>query len=126
MTGDAGELLYFLLRILLVCAVFFPVFLCRALGGGDIKLMALCVGILGVSDGIFVLFLGLFLSAVSGSVRLIRSGTLWERLLSAADFAIRIGRERGVSYYPRAGDPEGRIRLAPYLAGGYLLYLLWP
>lgn len=38
-------------RVIGTCAVFYTLFLCRMLGAGDIKLMALCTGLLGMGPG---------------------------------------------------------------------------
>ena len=48
-------------RVIGTCAVFYTLFLCRMLGAGDIKLMALCTGLLGMGPGLLVIFTGLFL-----------------------------------------------------------------
>lgn len=39
-------------RVIGTCAVFYTLFLCRMLGAGDIKLMALCTGLLGMGPGL--------------------------------------------------------------------------
>lgn len=51
-------------RVIGTCAVFYTLFLCRMLGAGDIKLMALCTGLLGMGPGLLVIFTGLFLAAL--------------------------------------------------------------
>ena len=40
----------FILRFVGTCAVFYPFFLCRTIGAGDIKLLAVLGGFLGISD----------------------------------------------------------------------------
>ncbi len=52
---------YFILRFVGTCAVFYPFFLCRTIGAGDIKLMGVIAGFLGVWDGVFVIGLGMIL-----------------------------------------------------------------
>ena len=51
-------------RVVGTCAVFYALFLCRMLGAGDIKLMALCTGLLGMGPGLRVIFSGLLLAAL--------------------------------------------------------------
>lgn len=102
-------------------------FLCRLLGAGDVKIMALCVGYLGAEDGIMVLFLGFLLAAVPCARKLIREGQLYSRLSKIAEFALCICLKRKIFCYRDFCDPEGngepgRIRLIPFLFGGYCLY----
>ena len=102
--GDFWELILFLGRVVGSCAALYGFFLSRKLGAGDIKLMAVCVGILGVWDGICVIFGGCLL------------------VLCEAFF-------RGYfSYFSCIGKVSVRgqeVRLAPYLFGGYCLWYLW-
>lgn len=105
------------------CAVFYVFFLCRMLGAGDIKLMSLCTGILGVWDGFFVIFLGLFLAAAGGAFVLCSEGILWERLERLSGFVIRWGRDGKLREYPAEAGKERMIRLGPYLFLGYCIWL---
>lgn len=95
------QLLGFSGRIVGTCAVFYGFFLCRMLGAGDVKLMAVSVGILGIWRGSVLIFLGMALALLAAMVR----GRVWKYgwLLI-----------RGM-----------KVRLAPYLLGGYLLLMLW-
>lgn len=87
-------------RIIGTCAVLYIFFLCRMLGAGDIKLMAVCVGVLGVRDGVFVIFCGL-LTALARE--------LW---------TVKIWRD---GYWGFRGR---KVKLAPYLFAGYCVWLL--
>ena len=62
-------------RVIGTCAAFYTLFLCRMLGAGDIKLMALCTGLLGMGPGLLVIFTGLFLARRSEC----RPGGGWPR-----------------------------------------------
>ena len=93
------------------------------LGAGDIKLMSLCTGILGVWDGFFVIFLGLFLAAAGGAFVLCSEGILWERLERLSGFVIRWGRDGKLREYPAEAGKERMIRLGPYLFLGYCIWL---
>lgn len=114
----------FLGRIVGTCAVFYVLFLCRMLGAGDIKLMALCPGILGVWDGLLVIFLGLAFAAVRAAWRLCSRGILWERVMRLAEFAVRSGRDGKLREYPGRAERESVMRLGPYLFLGYCAWLL--
>lgn len=106
------------------CAVFYIFFLYRMLGAGDIKLMALCVGILGITDGSFVLFLGFLCASAEALWRLGKRGILWSRLSGLAAFVIQSGRDRKIREYPGRTDPCGSLRLGPHLFLGYCAFLL--
>ena len=87
-------------RTIGTCAVFYGFFLCRMLGAGDIKLMAVCVGILGIWRGGVLIFLGMMLSLLASIVR----GRVWKHGWLMI---------RGM-----------KGRLAPYLLGGYLAMMM--
>lgn len=96
-----GEILTFFARVIGTCAVLYVFFLCRMLGAGDIKLMAVCVGILGAYDGGWMIFCGLL---------------------------VALAREMWIARGWRDGYSEFRgrkVRLAPYLLCGYGLWLLY-
>ncbi|MBQ7796811.1 MAG: hypothetical protein IJ374_09670 [Lachnospiraceae bacterium] len=90
-----GELLGFFGRVVGTCAVFYVFFLCRMLGAGDIKLMAVCVGILGVERGGCMIFCGMVLALLVACVRM----KIWRHGVLCL---------RGL-----------KMRLAPYLLAGY-------
>lgn len=94
------QLFAFTGRVIGTCAVFYGFFLCRMLGAGDIKLMAVCVGILGIWRGTVLIFLGMILALLAAVIR----GRVWTHgwLLI-----------RGM-----------KVRLAPYLLGGYLAMMI--
>ena len=91
------QLLGFVGRVVGTCAVFYGFFLCRMLGAGDIKLMAVSVGILGVWRGSVFIFFGMVLALLTAMVR----GRFWKHGWLMI---------RGM-----------KVRLAPYLLGGYLV-----
>lgn len=106
------------------CAVFYIFFLYRMLGAGDIKLMALCVGILGITDGAFVLFLGFLSASVQALQELGKREILWSRLSRLAGFVIQSGRDGKIREYPGRTEPYGSLCLGPHLFLGYCTFLL--
>ena len=90
----------FILRFVGTCAVFYPFFLCRTIGAGDIKLMGVVTGFLGVWDGVLVIGLGMVLAAAAASYRMIKQGTVWFRLERAARFAVETGMKGRLTEYP--------------------------
>ena len=93
------------------------------LGAGDIKLMAVCVGFLGLHDGSAVLFAGFLLASVPAAVRMIRQGTLGARLWRLSEFVSRSVRGRRFLPYAGIEEEQGTLRLCPYLFAGFCLYL---
>ena len=63
---------HFILRFVGTCVVFYPFFLCRTIGAGDIKLMGVIAGFLGVWDSVFVIGLGMIFAAAAASYRMIK------------------------------------------------------
>jgi len=114
----------FMLRFVGTCAAFYLFFLCRMIGAGDIKLMGLIVGFLGVGDGLLVLCLGFIFAAGAAASRMIRQETVWVRLERIARFAVETGIRGRLTEYPGAFETESLLRLGPYLFSGYCLFLL--
>lgn len=114
----------FLLRFAGTCAVFYVFFRCRMIGAGDVKLMGLVTGFLGVWNGILVLCLGLLLAAGTAAYRMKKQGTLWTRLERLSQFIIQMGIKGRLMEYPGYFEKESLLRLGPYLFAGYCLFLL--
>ena len=95
------------------------------LGAGDIKLMAVCAGYLGLWDGIFVLFLGLLLGALRAAWILLKQEILWERMNRLGRFVVRSGLEGKLMEYPGRLEEGSLLRLGPYLFAGYCLFLIF-
>ena len=109
-------------RVIGTCAVFYTLFLCRMLGAGDIKLMALCTGLLGMGPGLLVIFTGLFLAALRAAGMIWQQGSLWMRMERIGTFIIRSGREGKLLEYPGREDKRNILRLGPWL---FLVYWIW-
>lgn len=110
-------------RVIGTCAVFYTLFLCRMLGAGDIKLMALCTGLLGMGPGLLVIFTGLFLAALRAAGMIWQQGSLWMRMKRIGTFIIRSGREGKLLEYPGREDKLNILRLGPWLFLGYCIWL---
>ncbi|MBQ6834727.1 MAG: hypothetical protein IJO55_09970 [Lachnospiraceae bacterium] len=94
--GLTGGISEFVLLVIGTCSVLYPFFLCRLLGAGDIKLLAVCMGVLGAYGGLRMIFCGFLLALIHG---------VWKSL--------RTGSFRGQS-----------VHLAIYLFAGYAVYLI--
>ena len=117
------EILRFAGRMAVVCIIFYPLFRCRMIGAGDIKLMGLCVGYLGYSDGIYMLFLSFVPAAAVSAWKLCRSEKLWEKMEELAAFAVKISREKRLVRYRSRYCRADLIPLGPCLLLGYCFYL---
>lgn len=79
--GAAAGGLRFIGLFAAVVIVFFPLYLCRMIGAGDIKVMALIVGFLGPFQGADVLVAGFCIGAAVSLFKLLRRGILQQRLI---------------------------------------------
>ncbi len=70
------EPVFFLLRIVLVTALFFVLFLCRMIGAGDIKMAALICGYMGLQTGAIAIFSGFLIGAIWSLIKMIGNGIL--------------------------------------------------
>lgn len=73
------SILSFLLAAVIVMALFFPVFIFRMIGAGDIKVMAVICGYLGFSTGGLLIIYGFVLGAFFSAFLLITRGILVQR-----------------------------------------------
>jgi Flp pilus assembly protein protease CpaA len=108
-------------RAVLTLAVLLPVFRRRMAGAADIKLSALLIGVLGVPDGLSVLFYGLSLAAVRSLADMLRRHLLRKRFLYFYHYigrALKSGRPEPY-YIPAADRDHAGFCLVPYLAAGY-------
>ena len=107
-----------------MCCIY-TLFLCRMLGAGDIKLMALCTGLLGMGPGLLVIFTGLFLAALRAAGMIWQQGSLWMRMERIGTFIIRSGREGKLLEYPGREDKRNILRLGPWAVPGILYMAGW-
>lgn len=116
----------YLLRIILCVAVLFPLFVLRMTGAGDIKLMGLMVGLLGVGGGLRAIVYGCFAGAVLGLVKLLAQRILWQRLCYLFVYFRRLFRTKEIVPYYRA-ERDGYGVVVPFalcLLAGYLFSLI--
>lgn len=70
----------FVLRLGIVTAAFFLLFLCRMIGAGDIKLAALICGFLGLRAGALAVGSGFLIGAFWSFIKMAERGILFTRL----------------------------------------------
>ena len=98
-TGPAASI-YYVLCIVGVIILGFPLFLCRMIGAGDLKLMAMICGYLGMGHGLLIIFYGFLLGAVISFAKLYSYGCFARRLLYLIQYLDQLFKTKKiVSYY---------------------------
>lgn len=123
----SGEVVGYLVRMLIVIACFFPFYIVRMLGAGDVKMMAIVIGYLGFPAGIRVTGWAFLVGAVWGVVKMLWQHSLWRRLSILRDYVRRLILTREiVPYYQAERDArEGVIPFAVCLLLGFLANYIW-
>lgn len=129
-----GEILYggwepivFVLRCLAVTVFLFPLFLFRMMGAGDVKLTALLAGVLGLRQGLTVIFFGLAAAAAWSVFYMARRRLFLHRIRYFLNYMMNlIITGEAVPYYDasRDGTEEG-FCLAPFVFLGYVLWAVF-
>lgn len=118
--------LRFFLRVFITTAVFFPLFLCRMIGAGDIKLAALIYGYLGFKAGALSVGSGFLIGALWSLFKIMRKGSFLMRfshLLAYIRQVIHTGKVMPY-YIPARDGQEGVIPLGVCLFLGTLVYII--
>lgn len=122
---EAGTIfLLFLARSLFTAGVFFPLFLFRMMGAGDIKVMAVTAGCLGVERGFEIIFYGLAAAAAWSLIYMLRKRILLSRIRYFLNYIKNIYRTECIlPYYCACGQDGAGLCFAPFLWSGYCLWL---
>lgn len=115
---------WFVFRMLSVMVLFFPLFLCRMIGAGDIKLFSLVCGFLGYGSGAAVLGFGFAVGAVWSFFKMLSQGSSLYRFSYLIAYFRRIYHTRQITaYYNTSIDrDEAVIPLGVCLFFGAMLY----
>lgn len=115
-----------LLRMAAVILIFFILFCCRMMGAGDIKLMALICGYLGLKAGFCAIACSFLLGAVWSFIRLLRLRIFRERLLYLIAYIRQIFKVQKITEYynPLKDGYDMAIPFALCLCLGTLFYVL--
>lgn len=127
------RLLWFIVGAGAALLLLFPLFFFHMMGAGDIKLMALLCGWLGLFPGLRLIFYGLFSAAIWSFFYMMRKRIFLTRIgyflcyikqLSWYSGKLLQG-ERPAPYFDAERDGrEAAFCLAPFLLLGYLIWLL--
>lgn len=115
----------FLLRIAAFVLVLFPLFLFRMMGAGDIKVMALMGGYLGIFHGITAIFYGLAASAVWSLLYMIHKKIFKKRIIYFLLYVSRFIKTGQILPYYKADrdDPQAAFCLIPFLWCGLCFWI---
>ena len=116
----------YVLRLGLVCALGFPLFLFRMMGAGDVKLMAVIAAWLGWHDGAVAIGYGFFIGAIWSLFKMCLSGIFWQRISYFIAYFRRLflTKEKTPYYLAKRDGDEAVIPFAVCLFGGFLLFLI--
>jgi peptidase A24A, prepilin type IV len=115
--------------IVLVCSsvlVLLIFHILRMIGAGDIKLIAIIIGYMGVGNGIKSVFTGLLLSAIYSLYLMYSKKILFSRLKYFSDYVmLSINSKTIFKYYDKKRDDIGvSIALAPWILLGFCIWRL--
>ncbi|MBT9776159.1 prepilin peptidase [Clostridium sp. MCC353] len=119
------EPVWFLLRILAVTLLFFPLYHCRMIGAGDVKVMSLVCGYCKGTGSIYIIGIGFLTGAVWSLAKLLYYHSLKERLFYLAAYIQRTIRTKEIGEYYNPGRDGSRMTI-PFAVclflGGFLYY----
>lgn len=115
----------FICTVLGVFPVVFPLFYFRMMGAGDLKLMALICGYMGIGPGALAIGTGLLLGAVYSLFQLWKQNLFKERISYFTAYIRQlIQTKQHVAYYvPERDGTNITMPLAVFLLAGVLLQL---
>ena len=112
------------IRTFFTVIIFFPLFLFRMMGAGDIKVMAVIAGYMGMDRGVEIIFYGLAAAAVWSLFYMLKQHILAERIKYFLNYIKHLFQsEQILPYYPPGGPDGMKFRLVPFLWGGFCLWL---
>lgn len=115
----------FFARILFTAGVLFPLFLFRMMGAGDIKVMAVTAGYLGMERGFQIIFYGLAAAAAWSLIYMLRKRILLNRIRYFLNYMKNIFRTECIlPYYCACAQDGAGLCLVPFLWCGYCLWLV--
>ena len=121
--GDSFVMIFsFFLRIGAVILVFFPFFLLRMMGAGDIKMMAVILGCLGLKAGSLAVGYGFLVGAVLALVKMLLQRNLLKRLSTLFVYLRRLFLTKEIVPYYIAQRDGGSV-VIPFTACLFLGYL---
>lgn len=110
----------FFIRALVILAVGYPLYKRNMTGGGDIKLAAVIMAVMGVEKGLTSVFTGLFFAAIWGLLKMWHLGTFRERVEYLINYVKEEIRERkqNLYYVPERDSKDCVIPLGACLCAG--------
>ena len=117
----------FMIRLITVVILGFPIYRRGMIGAGDVKMAALFTAWLGVQDGLKALTIGFMLGAVLALLKMLRQGSMVKRFLYLSAYIRRMVQTRKAEKY-YCPDRDGYGCVIPFgacLYAGTLFAVLW-
>lgn len=122
-SSSCQELFLYGIRIIGFLLPFSSLFFIGMLGGGDVKVIIVIGGLVGVKAGIMIIFLGFFLASIVALIRMIRFGILQERLIIFVRYIERVYYGRKFVRYPvNQKERYYMLRLSLFFLLGACIY----
>ncbi len=124
--SSCQELFLYGVRVVLFAVPFMIFFCLRMLGGGDVKVIAIIGGFVGVRDGMIIIFLSLLIAAIASFVKMIHYGILKERMRILIQYIDRVCSIKKLVPYPVNRDYNHyKLRLSLFFSFGSFLYCIY-
>lgn len=117
----------FMLRLMTVAMLGFPIYRRGMMGAGDIKMAALFTAWLGVRDGLKALVIGFILGAVLALIKMLRQGSMVKRFLYLSAYIRQSFQSRMIEVYydPSRDGTEAVIPLGACFFAGAAAAEIW-
>lgn len=100
--GGMERLLFYLLVVMGVLMVLYPLFRIGGLGAGDVKLLSVCSGYFSVSQIFWFLFCSMLVSAVFSLIPLLKDRNIRERIVYFVEYCTEVARSgKWLLYMPQ-------------------------
>ena len=110
-----------IIRCIVIVAICWPLFLLRAIGAGDIKLLGIIGGMHSTSFFLNVVLVFLTLSGIGAFCLLCKNGLFSKRMRYAFSYFTTGRMDKRLYYDKRIDGTEMTMILTPYLLAAYLL-----
>ena len=97
--GQNLEILFFIIRFIIVCILAYPLFKIGAVGAGDIKLLGICSGFFGKDKILLFVFFSMLISAIFSILKMCKDKNLKERFGYLMEYLSDISKNKQIKPY---------------------------
>lgn len=103
--GDIREVARYLLTLVVVLFLFYPLFRIGGLGAGDVKLLSVCSGYFPVNKIFSFLFISLLFSAIFSMIQLFRERNVKDRISYFCEYCVAVAKSgKWRLYFPQKDE----------------------